>query len=142
VSKLSRHVDDKRILRAIEEAEKRTTGEIRVSLAPHFWGSVRKAADRAFVRLRMTQTPERNGVLVFVVPSRREFAIVGDRGIHERVGHEFWERVSAAMSERIHAADLTDGILHAVSEAGKALAEHFPRRGGPKTGGLTNAVDE
>lgn len=128
VKRRSRHVDDRRILEAIEHAERRTTGHIRVSLAPHFWGSVRKAAERAFVRLGMTKAPDRNGVLFFVVPSRREFAIIGDRGIHEKAGQPFWERLSALMSEKIKGADLTGGIIHAIHEAGAELAAHFPAK--------------
>lgn len=143
VSGLSRHVDADRIVRAIESAERATSGQIRVSLAPHFWGSVRKAAERAFVRLGMTKTARRNGVLLFVVPSRREFSILGDVAIHEKSGQEFWERVAAAMSERIRRGDLTDGIVHGIERAGEELAKHFPPAAGPDggEGALPNAVD-
>lgn len=143
VSKLSRHVDSERIVRAIETAERGTSGQIRVSLAPHFWGSVRKAAERAFVRLGMKRTRERNGVLLFVVPSRREFVILGDVAIHERAGQDFWERVAAAMTERIRSGDLTDGIVHGVEAAGRELVLHFPSGsgGGGAEGTLPNAVD-
>ncbi len=135
------HVEEARIVQAIEDAERHTSGQIRVSIANHVWGDVRKAAHRTFERLGMTRTADRNGVLVFVVPSQRRFAIVGDRGIHEKVGQQFWERVSAAMSETIRASDLTDGIVHAVREAGAQLAAHFPHRAG--TGDtLPDTVDE
>ena len=126
VSGLARHVDSERIVRAIKEAEVTTSGEIRVSLAPHFWGSIRKAAERAFVRLGMSKTPQRNGVLLFIVPARREFVILGDVAIHERVGQEFWEQVAAAMTDRIRSGDLTEGIIHGVQAAGLELARHFP----------------
>jgi len=126
VSALSRHVDSGRIERAIHAAERHTTGLIRVSIARPFWGSVRKAAERAFVHLGMTGTPDRNGVLIFVVPARREFVILGDSAIHDKAGQSFWEEVAAAMSARIRSGDLTDGIVHAVEAAGRSLAEHFP----------------
>lgn len=126
VSRLARHVDSERIVRAIEAAERDTSGQIRVSLAPKFWGSVRKAAERAFVRLGMKKTQHRNGVLLFVVPSRREFTILGDVAIHEKVGQDFWERVAAAMTQRIRSGDLTDGIIHGIESAGAQLATHFP----------------
>jgi len=143
VKELARHVDSARIVRAIEDAEKNTTGQIRVSLAPHRRGSVRNAAERAFNRLGMMRTPHRNGVLIFVVPSRREFVILGDAAIHERVGQEFWERVAAAMSERIRSGDLTDGIVHGVEASGAELAAHFPPEGGSNGNGpLPNAVDQ
>jgi uncharacterized membrane protein len=126
VSSLTRHVNSELVLKAIERAEATTTGQIRVSIAPHFWGDVHKAAHRAFHRLGMTHSPERNGVLVFVVPSRREFSIIGDRAIHEKVGQEFWDRVRDAISRRIRDGNLTDGIIHGIEEAGKELAAHFP----------------
>jgi uncharacterized membrane protein len=140
VSRLSRYVDDKRIVNAIEAAERGTSGEIRVSIAPHFWGAVRKAGEKAFDRMGMTKTPDRNGVLIFVVPSRREFAILGDRAIHEKVGQAFWDRVSAAMSARIRSGDLTDGIVHGIEEAGRELAAHFPPRDDDGAG-LPNRID-
>jgi len=135
-------IDPERIVRAIVDAERSTTGQIRVSIAPPPWGSVRKAAERAFARLGMTRTPKRNGVLIFVVPSRREFVILGDAAIHERVGQEFWEQVAAAMSERIRSGDLTDGIVHGIEASGAELAAHFPPDGGSGgDGSLPNAVD-
>ena len=140
MSRLAKHVDSKRILEAIERAEAATSGQIRVSIAPHFWGNVRKAAEKTFVRLKMANTRDRNGVLFFVVPSRREFAILGDEAIHTRVGQQFWDRVSAAITERIRAEGLTHGLIHGIEEAGRQLAAHFPRRldGG---GGLPDGVD-
>ena len=124
VKREAHHIDPERIVRAIVDAERNTTGQIRVSIAPRPWGSIRKAAEREFVRLGMTRTPHRNGVLIFVVPSRREFVILGDAAVHERVGQEFWERVAAAMSERIRSGDLTDGIVHGIETAGAELAGH------------------
>jgi uncharacterized membrane protein len=133
VSRLARHVETSRIVEAIERAEAATSGEIRVSVAPHFYGSVRKAAEKAFARMRLTHTPDRNGVLIFVVPSRREFVILGDVGVHEKVGQAFWDRVSAAIAERIRTSSLTNGIVHGVEEAGRQLAAHFPRTKGAGT---------
>ena len=139
---LARHVDSDRIVRAIEDAERKTTGQIRVSIAPRFVGSAHKAAHKTFVRLGMTRTPHRNGVLIFVVPSRREFVILGDVAIHDRAGQEFWDRVASAMSERIRRGDLTDGIVHGIEASGAELAAHFPPEGGSGgAGALPNAVD-
>src|SRR5919198_3819690 len=94
---LLRRLDVKRIEDALREAEKRSSGEIRVSVAPFFWGSVRKAAERAFTRLGLTQTKARNGVLLFVVPARRKFVVLGDDGIHAKVGQQFWDKTAAAL---------------------------------------------
>jgi hypothetical protein len=69
-----------------------------VAVSPFFWGSVYRAAERAFVRLEMNRTRRRNGVLLFVVPSRRAFVILDDAGIHEHAGDAFWRRVVDEMS--------------------------------------------
>jgi len=126
--KLRRLIDEERIVEAIGEAENETSGEIRVSVAPFFWGSVEKAAWRAFARLGMTRTAERNGVLIFLVPSRRRFVVLGDQGIHEKVGQDFWEGVAGAMSERFCKADFTTGLVQGIEEIGRRLKEHFPHR--------------
>jgi uncharacterized membrane protein len=123
---LLRIIDRERIKSAIEAAERRTSGEICVSVAPLFWGSIEKAADKAFGRLGMTHTKARNGVLLFVVPSRRKFVVLGDQGIHERVGQEFWESVAAIISEKFRQGDFTGGLLNAIEKVGEELATHFP----------------
>ena len=126
-ARLRQRIDEGAVKAAIEEAERRTTGEIRVSVSTFFWGDVRKTAEKAFERLGMTATARRNGVLFFLVPSRRKFVVLGDEGIHERVGQGFWDDVTAAVSERFRKGDFTGGLVLGIAEAGRALALHFPR---------------
>src|SRR6266516_2368667 len=106
-------------------SEHRTSGEICVSVASLFWGSIEKAADKTFLRMGMTRTKDRNGVLFFVVPARRKFVVLGDRGIHEKVGQEFWDRVVAVVSERFREGDFTEGLVRGIEEVGEQLAAHF-----------------
>ena len=124
--KLIRIIDREKIKEAIQKAEHRTSGEIRVSVAPFFWGNVHKAAEKAFDRLGMTRTKDRNGILFFVVPGRRKFVVLGDRGIHERVGQEFWHRVVNVVTERFRTGDFTGGLIRGIEEVGEQLATHFP----------------
>jgi uncharacterized membrane protein len=124
--KLLEVIDNDKIKEAIQKAEHRTSGEICVSVAPYFWGSVEKAADKAFVRMGMTRTKDHNGVLFFVVPSRRKFVVLGDRGIHEQVGQEFWHQVAAVVSEKFRRGDFTGGLVRGIEEVGERLAAHFP----------------
>src|SRR5215831_8396006 len=119
--KLLEIIDREKIKQAIQAAEHRTSGEICVSVAPFFWGSVEKAADKAFVRMGVARTKNRNGVLFFVVPSRRKFVVLGDSGIHERVGQEFWHRVVAAVSAKFRDGDFTGGIVKGIEEVGEQL---------------------
>ncbi len=126
-ARLRQLIDEEAVRAAIVEAERGTTGEIRVSVSTFFWGDVRKTAEKAFERLGMTATARRNGVLFFLVPSRRKFVVLGDEGIHERVGQRFWDDVTAAVAGRFRKGDFTGGLVLGIAEAGRVLALHFPR---------------
>jgi len=139
--KLLQSIDRTRIEEAIRAAEHQTSGEIRVSVAPLFWGDVRKQAERAFARLGMTATQARNGVLFFIVPSRRRFVVLGDEGIHRVVGDEFWSGIASAMSEHFRRGDFTEGIVRGIQEVGRKLAVHFPHRGREDVNELPDEVD-
>jgi uncharacterized membrane protein len=139
--RLLRIVDSKRIEEAIRNAEQRTSGEICVSVSRLFWGSVEKAAQLAFARLGMTRTREHNGVLFFVVPARRKFVVLGDSGIHARVGQPFWEAVAAAVSEKFREGDFTGGLVKAIETIGEQLATHFPYDPATDTNELKNDID-
>ena len=130
--KLLRVIDQEKVKAAIERAEHQTSGEICVSVAPLFWGSVEKAADKAFVRMGMMHTKQRNGVLFFVVPSRRRFAVLGDQGIHDRVGQEFWDNVAAILSAKFREGDFTGGLVMGIEEVGNQLSKYFPFMEGDK----------
>ena len=139
--KMLRLIDRDRIKTAIQKAERRTSGEICVSVSRLFWGNIEKAADRAFGRLGMTQTKDRSGVLFFVVPSRRRFVVLGDEGIHTKVGQEFWRRVAYRVSERFREGDFTGGLVAGIEEVGEQLAAHFPYDSTADRDELTNDVD-
>lgn len=124
---LKRLVDGDAVKKAVEEAERETSGEIRVAVSRFFWGSVDKAARRAFVRLSMDRTELRNGVLFFVVPSRKRFVVLGDDGIHQAVGQDFWDSLAETLSGYFKKKAFTEGIVHGAREAGRLLKEHFPR---------------
>ena len=139
--KLIRSIDRDKIKEAIQKAEHRTSGEIRVSVAPFFWGNVHKAAEKAFDRLGMTRTKDRNGILFFVVPGRRKFVVLGDRGIHERVGQQFWHRIVDLVTERFRTGDFTGGLIRGIEEVGEQLALHFPYDAATDVDELPDDVD-
>jgi uncharacterized membrane protein len=119
-------LDHDAIVGAIRTAERRTSGEIRVVVAHTNTAEPVAAAHQQFARLGMTNTRNRNGVLIFVAPRSRNFAIIGDSGVHEKCGDAFWTELATAMSERFRAGKFTDGVLHGIECAGALLAEHFP----------------
>jgi uncharacterized membrane protein len=127
------HLQHDEIVKAIGEAEKKTSGEIRLFIS-------RKepdedavaAAQKAFVHLGMHKTKEKNGVLIFVAPRVRKFAIIGDEAVHAKCGDEFWKEVAHEISTHFRNGGFSDGILHGIQRAGKLLADHFPRHPGDK----------
>jgi uncharacterized membrane protein len=139
--KLLEIIDDGRIKEAIVAAEKQTSGEIRVSVSRYFWGNVRRVAEKAFDRLGMRATQDRNGVLFFVVPSRRRFAVIGDEGIHQKVGQEFWDKVVASMADDFRAGKFNEGLVRGIGECGRLLAAHFPYQGEKDVNELPDDID-
>ncbi len=139
--KLMQTIDCERVLAAIREAERRTSGEIRVSVARFFWGNVRRVAEKAFVRMKISGTRDRNGILFFIVPARRRFAVLGDSGIHAKVGQEFWDAVAALLSESFRKGEFTEGLVRAIGAAGERLAEHFPYDRSADVNELPDAID-
>lgn len=138
---LKKCVDEAKVVQAIQAAERASSGEIRVSIAPFFWGSVEKVARKAFVRLGMDKTAQRNGVLIMVVPSRRRFVILGDEGIHAKVGQAFWDDLAVCLSEHFKRGDFTEGLVRGITKAGESLAVHFPSQGVADANELPDNVD-
>jgi uncharacterized membrane protein len=121
-------LDDVRVIAAIVAAERRTSGEIRVFVSRRALGGddILQRAQARFEKLGMTATAARNGVLLYFLPRDRKFAILGDRGIHEKCGAAFWNSIAARLRERLARGEFTDGVVEAISTAGEALAAHFP----------------
>ncbi len=119
------HADD--IAEAIRAAEKKTSGEIRVFISRHEIADPLAEAQSHFIQMGMEKTRERNGVLIFVAPRARKFAVVGDEAIHARCGGGFWTALAIEMESHFRDLHFTRGIVHAVRKAGDLLAVHFPR---------------
>lgn len=121
-------LDNARVVSAIAAAEAKTSGEIRVFIQRGAIDDPVPAAHAQFLKLRMTGTGERNGVLIFVAPRSQKFAVVGDEGIHQRCGDAFWQDLVGAMQAHFKAENFTDAVVHAIERAGELLATHFPRQ--------------
>lgn len=139
--KLLRKIDSDRVRAAIRAAELQTSGEVRVSLSLFFWGRVEPVARKAFDRLGMSATADRNGILFFVVPSRRRFVVLGDAGIHAKVGPDFWSRIAAALSGRFRKGEFTEGLIEGIASVGEQLRAHFPHAGEADRNELPDEID-
>lgn len=118
---------EQRIIAAIQEAEGHTSGEIRVHLEKELIGDALNVAARIFHELEMDTTAERNGVLIFIVPSMHRFAIIGDEGINKKVPENFWDDIRDLMQGYFRKGDFTEGVIKGVRAAGIKLKEYFPR---------------
>ena len=121
-------VDHDRIVAAIAEAEGKTSGEIRVHVHHRAVADPIAAGRKVFEKLGMARTAEKNGVLIFVAPRSRNFAILGDTGIHEKCGDDLWETAAAEMAGHFQKGDFSAGIVATIRKTGEALAAHFPPR--------------
>lgn len=119
--------EEERIVSAIRAAELRTSGEIRVFIESRcrFVDPVDRAAE-VFFGLKMEQTEDRNGVLLYVAMKDHQLAVFGDEGIHKIVGSEFWYKEVDKILKEFNAAHYVDGIIEIVKDIGEALVKHFP----------------
>ena len=117
---------ESRIIAAIKEAEKKTSGEIRVHIQRKLEGDVFEAAKVRFDGLKMYNTRERNGVLIFVALEDRRFAILGDTGINGKVPEGFWDSTVDMMVRRFKKGEIAEGFEDGIRNAGEALKNYFP----------------
>ncbi|HOE68739.1 MAG TPA: TPM domain-containing protein [Candidatus Omnitrophota bacterium] len=115
-----------RIVSAIREAEKNTSGEIRVHLERRVKGDILEHARRVFERIGMTKTKDRNGVLIFLAVRDKQVAIIGDRGIHEKVPEGFWDSEIALMRGCFRERKFAEGVVRAILKAGEKLKAFYP----------------
>ncbi|MDQ1087820.1 TPM domain-containing protein [Siphonobacter sp. SORGH_AS_1065] len=118
------------IIQHIKEAEKQTSGEIRVHIEEKTQADLDplERAQQIFMKLNMHQTAQRNGVLFYVAIEARKFAICGDKGINEVVPAEFWNSTRDAMREHFRQNDLVQGLCTGIEMAGVQLKTYFPRQ--------------
>ncbi len=120
------------IIAAIKNAELRTSGEIRVHIQEKAGENVMQEAISRFEKLAMHNCAERNGILIFVAIKSRQFSIIGDKGIHEKVGESFWSLIADEMKKHFAQGNISAGIAAAVEKAGTELGKHFPRKADDK----------
>ncbi len=118
--------DKERIIRAIQEAEKETSGEIRLHIESQCKGDALERAVKVFWKLKMHKTQLRNGTLIYLAVKHRKFAIFGDEGIHKKVPENFWDDVKEEMREEFVKGRFTEGIVKGIGRIGQKLKELFP----------------
>ncbi len=125
-----------RIEQAVAASESLHRGELRVVVEgnlplPGLWHgqSARARAIELFSQLRVWDTEQNSGVLIYLQLIDRRVEIVADRGINARVGQEFWEGVCRRVEAAFRGGDFEGGTLLALSTITQALVEHFAAAG-------------
>jgi len=115
-----------RIQQAVADAEKNTSGEIRVCMEKTCSDNPLDRAAKYFAQLEMHKTRLRNGVLIYVATVDRKFAVIGDAGINSVVSADFWDSTKEAMLSHFKYGNLVEGIVTGIGQAGEQLKKYFP----------------
>lgn len=118
--------DQKLIREAIAGTEKVCSGEIRVHIEHTCKGDVLDRAADVFRALKMHETELRNGILIYLAPADHKTAVIGDKGINEKVPEGFWDNVLEKMKEAFAQAKYTEGLTEAIRMTGEQLRIYFP----------------
>lgn len=123
------------IERAIQSSESLHGGELRFAVEttlplPALWrgASARDRAIELFSSLRMWDTDERNGVLIYLLLAEHSVEIVADRGVHARAGTPQWEDVCRHMQQAFGRGQFESGAIEGVRAVAATLARHYPQR--------------
>ena len=120
--------DEKKIIKAIQKAEKNTSGEIRIHIEFESSANHLEKALEVFERLEMNQTKDRNGVLFHVSPDDHNFTIIGDEGIDNATPDDFWDDIKADVVKHFKKEHYVKGLCKGIKKTGKALKKYFPHQ--------------
>jgi len=129
IRKFFTEAEEQQVVEAIQKAELHTSGEIRVHIEEH---NDKDAYDRAvevFTALKMHKTKEHNGVLFYIATEDHQFAILGDKGINEKVPDNFWGDIKNSIQAHFKHGDFVTGLSEGILTSGKALSKFFPYEG-------------
>lgn len=118
--------EQQRIIRAIQEAERETSGEIKVHVEKNCSGDVLERTKEVFGFLNMHRTQDHNAVLFYLAYEDRKFAVFGDQGIDQKVPEGFWFSTKDLLRSNFSEYHFTEGLCLAIREAGLQLKKHFP----------------
>ena len=118
--------DELEIIEAIQTAELNTSGEIRIHIEGKATKDAYERALEVFNSLKMYNTQQRNGVLVYIATEDHKFVICGDEGINNAVADDFWDCTRDIMATHFKNRNFKDGIVAGILNAGEQLKTHFP----------------
>ena len=115
----------------IGKVEKNTSGEIVLSFRqkrglidklykPH------ELALKEFDRMKVWNTKQRTGILVFLLFDERYYDIIADEGIYKKISGKTWSPLEKKLKTEFKAGNFSAGILHLIDKMGKILKKEFP----------------
>jgi len=126
-----------RLAQRVAASEQRHSGELRIYVEAglpfgYLWrdATPRERAINLFGKLRVWDTEQNNGVLIYLLLAERAIEIVADRGLDRQVGPQQWQALLQRMAGALRAGRYEEGLLQAVDEVTALLQQHFPLRGG------------
>lgn len=134
--------DEQEIVAAIALAEKQTSGEIRVHIEETSSKLPYERAKEVFEMLGMHQTELKNGVLFYVCIQNKNFAILGDKGINEKVASNFWDTTKDVVLENFKMGKFKEGLVAGITSAGEQLRSHFPYDEANDSNELSNEISK
>lgn len=127
------------LVKAIEDAEMHTSGEIRIHLENFCFGNEIKTAQKRFSKLGMHKTVERNGILIYIASMSKKIAVFGDEGIHSKLGKDYWDSLIKQIIDGFHHQRKAEALASAIVDCGKQLSQFFPRQANDKDE-LSNSI--
>ena len=118
--------EEEEIVEAIRLAERNTSGEIRVHIEQHYNNDVFGRTMEVFHHLKMDNTKDENGVLIYVAVDKRRFVIYGDKGINDVVATDFWDTTSNVIASHFKQGEFAKGLIEGIIKAGEELSRYFP----------------
>lgn len=118
--------EEQEIVAAIRVAERQTSGEIRVHIESTSKIAIEERALEVFSELKMYNTEQRNGVLIYVAVDDRNFAIYGDQGINDVVKDTFWDDTINSIQTHFKNGKFKQGLIDGILKAGEQLKVYFP----------------
>ena len=120
--------EEQDIIAAIRQAEKNTSGEIRVHLEKNTEKDALTRAKEVFYFLKMDETKQQNGVLFYVAVADKKFSVLGDKGIDNVVPDDFWNSIKDNIISEFSNGNYANGLKLGISETGQKLKEFFPHQ--------------
>lgn len=121
------------VQQAIADSERQHTGEIRFAVEAALpWSYLkrdapaRQRAAMVFAKLRVWDTEQNNGVLIYVELADHSIEIIADRGIAGRVARAEWDAICAAMRDHFRDGRFEQGAIEAVNAVGALMSRHYP----------------